>query len=148
VATVTALACELPATRAVPLSRDRTAELARLVSQHPAAPPMSASTIWRILDRAALKPWWHQRWLYPRDPLFAAKAGRVLDLYAGWWAGRPLAPDDCVISADEKTSIQARSGATRARRRCQASRRASSTRTAAAVPRPPSPPVASADAFA
>lgn len=69
---------------------------------------MSASTIWRILDRDALKPWRHQSWLFPRDPQFAAKAGRVLDLYAGWWEGQPLVPDDCVISADEKTSIQAR----------------------------------------
>src|SRR4051794_13803861 len=69
---------------------------------------MSASTIWRILDRDALKPWQHQRWLFPRDPQFAAKAGRVLDLYAGWWEGQPLDPADCVISADEKTSIRAR----------------------------------------
>jgi len=69
---------------------------------------MSASTIWRILDTDALKPWQHQHWLYPRDPRFAEKAGRVLDLYAGRWEGAPLAPDDCLISADEKTSIQAR----------------------------------------
>ncbi len=29
-------------------------------------------------------------------------------MYAGTWEGRPLAPQDCVLSADEKTSIQAR----------------------------------------
>jgi len=69
---------------------------------------MSASTIWRILDTDALKPWRHQGWLFPRDPRFAEKADRVLDRYAGWWAGAPLAPDDCLVSADEKTSIQAR----------------------------------------
>jgi len=69
---------------------------------------MSASTIWRILDRDALKPWRHHSWRTPRDPQFAAKAGRVLDLYAGWWAGQPLSPGDCVVSADEKTSIPAR----------------------------------------
>jgi len=69
---------------------------------------MSASTIWRILDGDALKPWQHQSWLYPRDPRFAEKAGCVLDLYAGWWAGQPLDPADCLLSADEKTSIQAR----------------------------------------
>jgi hypothetical protein len=69
---------------------------------------MSASTSWRILDGDALKPWQHRRWLYPRAPQFAAKAGRVLDLYAGWWDGRPLSPADCVLSADEETSIQAR----------------------------------------
>ena len=107
-ATVKALACELPARREEPLSRYSTADLVRLIAAHPERPPMSASTIWRILDRDALKPWPHRSWLFPRDPQFAAKAGRVLDLYAGWWEGQPLDPADCVISADEKTSSQAR----------------------------------------
>lgn len=114
VARVKALACELPAQRAEPLSRYSTTDLARLIGAHPDAPPMSASTIWRLLDRDALRPWRYRSWLYPRDPQFAAKAGRVLDLYAGWWEGRPLTAADCVLSADEKTSIQAR-------RRCHAS---------------------------
>ena len=48
---------------------------------------MSARTIWRILDRDAPRPWRHRSWRFPRDPQFAAKAGRVLDLYAGWWGG-------------------------------------------------------------
>ena len=108
VATVTALACELPARRGDPLSRYSTAELARLIAAHADAPPMSRSTIWRILDRDALAPWRFRSWLSPRDPQFAEKAGRVLDLYAGSWEGQPLSPGDCVISADEKTSIQAR----------------------------------------
>ncbi len=43
-----------------------------------------------------------------RDPDFEAKAGRVLDLYARTWEGKKLGPRDCVLSADEKTSIQAR----------------------------------------
>ncbi len=107
-ATVKALACELPAQRDEPVSRYSTAELARLVSEHPDVPDMSPSTIWRVLYRDALKPWRCRSWISPRDPDFAAKAGRVLDLYAGWWEGRPLAPADCIISADEKTSIQAR----------------------------------------
>ena len=107
-ATVKALACELPARRDEPLSRYSTADLVRLVGAHPDRPAMSASTIWRILDRDALKPWQHRSWLFPRDPQFAAKAGRVLDLYHGLWEGQPLDPADCVISADEKTSIQAR----------------------------------------
>ena len=91
-----------------PLSRYSTADLARLIAAHPDAPGMSRSTIWRILAQDALKPWRYQGWLFPRDPQFAAKAGRVLDLYAGWWEGQPLAPDDCILSADEQTSIQAR----------------------------------------
>jgi len=105
---VKALACELPARREQPLSRYSTADLVRYIAAQPDAPAVSASTLWRILDRDALKPWRHQSWLFPRDPCFAAKAGRVLDLYAGWWEGRPLSPDDCILSADEKTSIQAR----------------------------------------
>jgi hypothetical protein len=108
VATVKALACELPARREQPLSRYSTADLVRLIGAHPDAPGMSRSTVWRILAGDALKPWQHQSWLAPRDAQFAAKAGRVLDLYAGWWEGEPLSPDDCLLSADEKTSIQAR----------------------------------------
>lgn len=107
-ATVKALACELPTRHEQPLSRYSTADLVRLIGAHPDRPAMSASTIRRILDRDALKPWQHRSWLFPRDPQFAAKAGRVLDLYAGSWDGQPLAPEDCVVSADEKTSIQAR----------------------------------------
>ena len=105
---VIALACELPAQRAEPLSRYSTADLARLISAHPDAPPLSPSSLWRLLDRHALKPWQQQCWIFPRDEQFLAKAGRVLDLYAGWWAGERLGPNDYVISADEKTSIQAR----------------------------------------
>ena len=43
-----------------------------------------------------------------RDPKFIEKAGKVLDLYEEQWEGKPLEPDDYVICADEKTSIQAR----------------------------------------
>jgi len=114
VATVKALACAVPATRDEPLGRYSTVELARLSAAHADAPAMSRSTIWRILDREALKPWRFRTWLFPRDPDVAEKAGRVLDLYAGSWEGRPLSPDDGVLSADEKTSI-------RARLRCHAS---------------------------
>ena len=47
-------------------------------------------------------------WLFPCDPAFAVKAGRILDLYECRWEGRPLGPAEYVLSADEKTSIQAR----------------------------------------
>ena len=107
-ATVKALACDLPTRRDQPLSRYSTAELARLVAAQPDAPPMSPSTIWRVLDGDALQPWRSRSWLFPRDPRFAEKGGRVLDLYAGYWEGQPLQPEDCVLSADEQTSIQAR----------------------------------------
>ncbi|MHB8273387.1 MAG: hypothetical protein ACYDC9_01240, partial [Dermatophilaceae bacterium] len=56
----------------------------------------------------AIKPWQYQSWIFITDPNFAAKAARVLDLYARVWDGKPLSANDYVISADEKTSIQAR----------------------------------------
>jgi hypothetical protein len=69
---------------------------------------ISPSTVWRILDTDAIKPWRYEYWIFPRDPQFAEKAGRVLDLYGGSWEGQPLGRKDYIISSDEKTSIQAR----------------------------------------
>jgi hypothetical protein len=66
------------------------------------------TTLWRWLSEDAIRPWYHRTWIFPRDPRFAEKAGRVLDLYEGLWEGRPLNDADCVLSTDEKTSIQAR----------------------------------------
>ncbi len=56
----------------------------------------------------AIRPWFHRSWIYPRDPNFIEKAGRVLDLYEKQWKGKSLESNDYVICADEKTSIQAR----------------------------------------
>jgi hypothetical protein len=70
--------------------------------------PISPSTVWRILHEADLKPWRYEYWIFPRDPRFAEKAEIVLDLYAGFWQGKPLGSNDYIISSDEKTSIQAR----------------------------------------
>ena len=108
VAQVKALACQLPAHAGVALSRWSCPELAREVVGQGVAEAMSASTVWRWLAREAIKPWQHRSWLFPRDPDFAAKAGRVLDLYERRWEGRKLGPREYVISSDEKTSIQAR----------------------------------------
>ena len=47
-------------------------------------------------------------WIFITDPDFAVKAQRVLDLYDRTWDGEPLGAGDYVISADEKTTIQAR----------------------------------------
>jgi hypothetical protein len=69
---------------------------------------ISGSTIWRWLDEDAIRPWQHRSWIFPRDPQFHAKAVRVLDLYQGRWQDQALGDDEFVISADEKTSIQAR----------------------------------------
>jgi hypothetical protein len=61
----------------------------------------------RWLHAAAIKPWRYRSWIFPRDPGFAIKAARVLDLYDRTWAGDALGPDDYVISADEKSQLQA-----------------------------------------
>jgi transposase len=108
VAQVKALACQLPARAGASLSRWSCPELAREAVAQGIAEAMSASTVWRWLAREAIKPWQFRSWLFPRDPDFAAKAGRVLDLYERRWQGRKLGPREYVISGDEKTSIQAR----------------------------------------
>jgi hypothetical protein len=46
--------------------------------------------------------------LFAQYPQFAEKAGVILDLYAGLWQGEALGANDYILSADEKTSIQAR----------------------------------------
>jgi hypothetical protein len=46
-------------------------------------------------------------WIYQRDPDFAVKAGRALDLYARVFDGKRLRPDEYVISADEKSQLRA-----------------------------------------
>jgi hypothetical protein len=107
VAQVKAVACELPRTHGVALSRFSRAELHRFVIEQ-AVSEASASTIGRWLAEDAIRPWRHKSWIFPRDPDFLEKAGPVLDLYAGRWEGRLLEPGDCVISADAKPSIQAR----------------------------------------
>src|SRR5262245_27475310 len=102
-----ALACALPAETGVPLSRWSCPDLARELAAR-CQVTASASTIRRWLADDAIKPWQHRSWSSVRDPEFAAKAARVLDLYAGIWDGQPLSAGDYVICADEKTSIQAR----------------------------------------
>lgn len=107
VAQVKALACTEPAEAGLPLARWSVGELAAHAVAGGIAESISASTIRRWLARDAIKPWQHRSWIFPRDPDFAAKAARVLDLYARSWDGAPLGPDDYVISADEKSQLQA-----------------------------------------
>jgi transposase len=107
VAEVKALACTLPAETGAPLSRWSSAELATEAISREIAETISAATVRRWLATDAIKPWQHRSWIFPRDPDFGAKAARVLDLYARRWEGHPLGPDDYVISADEKSQLQA-----------------------------------------
>jgi transposase len=105
---VKALACELPATSGVPLSRWSSAELADEAVTAGVVESISASTVRRWIRRDALKPWQYRSWIAPRAPDFAQRAAVVLDLYAGTFDGEPLGEDDYVLCSDEKNSIQAR----------------------------------------
>ena len=128
VAQVKAIACELPGTHGLPLSRFSRSELHRFVVEQ-AVSHASASTIGRWLAEDAIKPWQQRSWIFPRDPRFLERAGPILDLYAGRWGGRQLEPGDCVISADAKPSIQARKRIHPARRPLRGAGSASSTST-------------------
>lgn len=107
VAEVKAMACEPPEQREVPLSRWSSAELAAQAVAEGLVVAVSGSTVRRWLVEDAIKPWQHRSWIFPRDPDFAVKAARVLDLYARTWCGIELGDDEYVLSADEKSQLQA-----------------------------------------
>jgi transposase len=107
VAEVKAMACEPPAQREVALSRWSSAELAAQAVSEGLVGSVSASTVRRWLFEDAIKPWQYRSWIFPRDPRFAVKAARVLDLYQRCWDCAPLDEDEYVISADEKSQLQA-----------------------------------------
>jgi transposase len=106
-AEVKALACALPAEAGVPLARWSAAELAAEAVSRGVVSTISAATVGRWLAADAIRPWRHRSWIFPRDPDFAAKAARVLDLYDRIWQGQPLGGDEYVLCADEKTQLQA-----------------------------------------
>jgi DDE superfamily endonuclease len=105
---VKALAGELPPRLGLPLSRLSLAEIRQHLVTQGLVPEISGATLWRWLSSDALRPWQHRSWIFPRDAAFATKAGCILDLYERVWEQTPLGADDFVISADEKTSVQAR----------------------------------------
>src|SRR5215213_3065451 len=106
-AEIKALACALPAETGVPLSRWSTTELAAEAVTRGVVASISPSTVGRWLRADAIRPWRFRSWIFPRDPNFAVKAARALDLYDRRWHGRPLGEDEYVISADEKSQLQA-----------------------------------------
>lgn len=105
---IKALACELPFENGIPLSRWSSTDIATEAISRGIVAQISGTTVWRWLDEDAIKPWQHRSWIFPRDPEFKQKAGRILDLYHGVYQGKVLKTDEYVLSADEKTSIQAR----------------------------------------
>jgi transposase len=108
VAEVKALACELPADSDTPLARWSCPDLALEATRRGVVTSVSASTVRRWLAADAIKPWQHRSWIFPRDPDFAFKAARVLDLYGRTFDDIPLDDGEYVLSADEKPGVQAR----------------------------------------
>lgn len=104
-AQVVAIVCETLEAHQLPLSRFSITDLQRIVVQEEELARLSHASLGRILKQNALKPWQYRYWLFPRDPDFVTKACVVLDLYAGFWQGQRLGPDEYLLSADEK-SIQ------------------------------------------
>ena len=106
-AQATALACSLPQTQGLPLSRWSSAEIAQRLQQSHAVPAISASTIRRWLTTERLRPWRSHTWQHIHDPVqFLARARPVLESYAQ--AQHLLEAGTWLVCLDEKTSIQAR----------------------------------------
>ena len=101
---VVSLATKNPAERHCPATRWSIDDLVTARRHQPAAPAMSRSTLWRILDDADLKPHRSVYWLNSHDPDFDTKARDICQLYLNafrlYHAGR------LVICMDEKTGMQ------------------------------------------
>ena len=70
------------------LSRWSTHDLVQHVQQSGLVASLSGSTLWRGLHQDAIRPWYHHSWVFPRDPEFAGKAGRVLEKDSRFWKSR------------------------------------------------------------
>src|SRR6266567_4979134 len=106
-AQVTALACSLPRSHGIPLSRWSRVELARHTAQTSSIPTLSASTIGRWLTAEQIHPWRYHSWQHIQKPeAFLSRARPVLRLYEH--ATALLEQGIWVVCTDEKTSIQAR----------------------------------------
>src|SRR3984893_17121194 len=79
---IKALACELPATLGLPLSRLSTADIVREAQRAGIVAQISDKTVWRWLHEDAIRPWPHRTWIFPRDPGFDFHACGLLVLYA------------------------------------------------------------------
>lgn len=101
-----ALACTLPDEQGRSLAVWDCVELARQLVAAGVVARISRETVRRILRGHDLNPWRFHLWLHPKVPrdaaFFACVAALCLLLT------RPLAPDEVVLSVDEKTSLQPR----------------------------------------
>jgi DDE superfamily endonuclease len=101
---VISLATQKPAERHCPATRWSMDDLVAARLHQPAAPAMSRSTLWRMLEEADLKPHRSVYWLNSHDPAFDTKARHICDLYVN--ALRLYHDGRVVICVDEKTGMQ------------------------------------------
>ena len=59
----------------------------------------------------ARRPWQHRCWIFPRDPEFALKAGRILDLYQRRWQGKLLRDDESQLKYVRNNTAEIRDAA-------------------------------------
>ena len=100
------IACERPETCGKSLSLWDCQQIARQLQQDGIVPRIGRETVRKMLVRERLRPWRQQMWLWatvPRDADFVARLENIRSLYT-----RPLADDEVVLWADEKTSLQPR----------------------------------------
>ncbi len=102
---IVALATRPPVQQGHPITHWSISDLTRAVLENEIAGSVAPSTIWRLLDQAALKPHrWHY-WLNSPDPEFYLKMYDIVELYLN--ALQMHERGDILLSVDEKTSIQA-----------------------------------------
>ena len=104
-AIVKAIACEAVSQTKLPLSRLSSSDLAGRAATA-LGKAISPSTVWRILDADAIKPWRYEYWIFPRDPRFAEKAGRV-------WTCTPACGTESRWAARTTSSARTRRRASR-----------------------------------
>jgi transposase len=102
---IIALATQIPVQQGHPLTHWSISDLTRAVLKNEIVSAIAPSTIWRLLDQAALKPHrWHY-WLNSPDPEFYPKMYDIIELYLN--ALHMYERGEILLSVDEKTSIQA-----------------------------------------
>jgi hypothetical protein len=106
------LACELPASRGVALSRWSSSE-PREAASRGIAQRSPGVTIWRWLTEAAISLGRTARGSCRATRASPPRAGPILNLYAGRWHGERLRLGDYVVCADEKRRSKRASGSPR-----------------------------------
>lgn len=102
---IIALATQPPIQQDHPITHWSMSDLTRAVLENHIVGAIAPSTIWRLLDQAALKPHrWHY-WLNSPDPEFYPKMYDIIELYLN--ALEMYQRGEILLSVDEKTSIQA-----------------------------------------